>query len=976
MNVFTSPQRRRLLLAVAALGLAAPASLLAQATAPGATATAAKSDDSDESIILSPFTVTTSKDSGYKATNSISGSRIDTAIKDIPMPIEVITDQFIRDSGATDLRQALRYSAGVLLQTQNDQGNTGSSAYHGPGGVNNPEGVTSDPSATYIKVRGFVTSTMLRDGFRRQNATDSVNLARVEVVRGPAALLYGIGNFGGIVNYLTKTPSAKPFGEATVVVGMNNFLRSTIDQTGPITKDGKLAYRINAAIEDTDEYTDFYHQKHWFVSPVIEYKPFEKSSLLFDFEVGERKVNGMGFQQVRSVAGVGVNNDQNEHGGLFTVPGTDPKTFRLSGPDTYQNQQSSNLEIKYTQELLPNLNLFAGWNHSTFNYQQRDVIGSLNVNVGPTSLRRTVVLFPVDPSTPDSNTSVKTGPVEGVILQYNWQKNWFEDTRDQERVELNYKLPLFGNSNRWLHMEHGFLAGLSLEKNDQATWSWGTVANSNNYYAPDDKKGIRYGVQGDGTPDVGLEAISRTDSLAWDKAVYGVYQGTYLDKHLHVLAGVRQDKNDLQNTFTSWNNPTTSSFSRRPQAVDTTRQYGASFAITREISIYGMQSQGLDPNFSGAKDGYGNPLGAVTAKSKEVGLKLDLFNGKLSATISKYKITKEGTPISFWWAPSAIGGKTKWDTSKDIVYNVNNFTPTSVAGGSNGGNGACDASLAQWNTALGSGAAYQKNGNWYVNATKADGAAYLDSVFNYTSAHGYTWPGWLYNYDTETNNSWVDISSTNGTSQTGTSESKGYDGQLLFTPTDNIQIVLNYAYTEVTIINPGNFIKYPSGNKDRWAVWYFPNTDWGLTSQKTSTMYTDPQDTSTWTGYGYGAGTKADDTPKHHVDAFGIYRFKKGALDGLSLGLGGYWESQREYLSGITHGSGQKITDANGNAIVRATPCRLNLDMMASYSWKSKSGKHPQTIQLNINNLLNDTDTYGLIYSAPLNARLEYRYGW
>ncbi|HYD82519.1 MAG TPA: hypothetical protein VEA63_00675, partial [Opitutus sp.] len=87
--------------------------------APPASETSANSADV---VVLSPFQVTTEKDRGYRATNSISGTRLDTAIKELPMPIEVITEEFLRDTGSTDLRQSLRYSSGILLQTQNDYG--------------------------------------------------------------------------------------------------------------------------------------------------------------------------------------------------------------------------------------------------------------------------------------------------------------------------------------------------------------------------------------------------------------------------------------------------------------------------------------------------------------------------------------------------------------------------------------------------------------------------------------------------------------------------------------------------------------------------------------------------------------------------------------------------------------------------------------------------------------------------------------
>src|SRR4051812_46359549 len=79
----------------------------------------------DEAVELSPFTVTTNKDRGYAATNAISGSRVDTPIKDLPVPMQVVTSEFIRDTGATDLRKSLSYVAGISLQSQNDLENNG-----------------------------------------------------------------------------------------------------------------------------------------------------------------------------------------------------------------------------------------------------------------------------------------------------------------------------------------------------------------------------------------------------------------------------------------------------------------------------------------------------------------------------------------------------------------------------------------------------------------------------------------------------------------------------------------------------------------------------------------------------------------------------------------------------------------------------------------------------------------------------------
>jgi len=969
-----------MLWAAIALGCATPMSLFAQSAT---TAPAPEKTSEEDTIVLSPFAVTTNKDSGYKATNSISGTRLDAAIKDIPMPIEVITDQFIKDTGSGNLREALRYSAGVLLQTQNDQGASG---YRGPGGVNNPEGVTADPSNTFIKVRGFVTDTMLRDGFRRQNSTDSVNLSRIEVVRGPAALLYGIGNFGGIVNYLPRLPEAKAGGEAGLVVGTYNFLRGTVTQTGPATSDKKLLYRVSAAAQSTGDHTDFYKEKHYFVSPIIEYKPFAKTDIIADFEYGQQSVRGLGFMQVRSVAGVGVNNDQNENGGMFTVPGTNPRKFRLSGGDTYMNQQAGNMELKLTQELLPNLNLLVGYNHSTFKYQNRDVIGSLNQNVGPKSLQRTVVLYPVDPSTPSSNLNVKTGPVDNVVLQYTWSKGWFSANRDQERAEINYKLDLFHNSNRWLQQTHSFLAGFNYTKEKTEDHSIQTPGDVVNYHSPTDYKAFRFGKQGDGSADRKMVEWDNQRTTTSNPATYGVYQGKLLDNRLTLVAGVRRDRswNRIWMYNPEYNNDGTAhgdkapSTNNSPTNKDTTYQYGVNFAITRELSVYAMHSEGIQPNYQGKLDLYGNPLQAALAKDNEAGVKVDLWNGKISGTFSVFEITRSraqvGSSSLVWFAPIA-SGTLHFNPNKDIVYNINDLNPYN-----NGWNAAVVDSKAQWDAGVASGAIYQATNNqgatnWYVNASKASGATFMDAIFaNVAKEKQYGWWGWIYGgadpgslpFDNLVNNATMDDNGTQKSVATGTDRSKGWDTQLIFSPTENLQVLFSWSHINKVVINAQAWAKYPYP-QDRWAIWYAP-ISWSATAGRPlNEVYTDPSDTSTFIAFGNGLAM--DDTPKDHGTAWVNYQFPKHtALKNLSLGLGGSYESNRT----IYPAYGQNALDNQGNSITLITPKRYQLNAMVKYGFQLQG--HDSSVQLNVDNVLNDRKLYGWIYASPLRWQVTFNY--
>jgi iron complex outermembrane receptor protein len=274
-------------------------------------------------------------------------------------------------------------------------------------------------------------------------------------------------------------------------------------------------------------------------------------------------------------------------------------------------------------------------------------------------------------------------------------------------------------------------------------------------------------------------------------------------------------------------------------------------------------------------------------------------------------------------------------------------------------------------------------GTWYVNATKPDGAAYLDAAFAANDAdNGAAWPGFLYQGESGNslvNNATMDTMAFHGNGSNNaalllTDESKGWDAQILVKASNNLEFLISGAITEVKRLNFGQWMKYPY-LQDRWAVWNFNNGSWGTLSLPRNQVYTTPStatsgpDTATRTGAGQAAG---DDTPKYHVDLWANYNFD-GSLKGLSVGLGGYRESRRQYMSGVTHGSGQLIIDGNGQLLVLYSKPRSNIDAMVGYKWNSANGRS-QFVQLNVVNLLNDQQEYGLVFARPLTAKLTYGY--
>ncbi|HWA25373.1 MAG TPA: TonB-dependent receptor plug domain-containing protein [Lacunisphaera sp.] len=978
------------------------------------TAAPAKTSADDETIVLSPFTVTTDKDNGYGATNSISGSRVNTAIKDIPLPILVITDQFINDIGATNLRESLAYVSGIGLQTQNDLENRGGTfgSPYGPGGVNNPEGVTSNINGVQMKIRGFITNNVLRDGYYRGSPSDSINIDRIEVVQGPNALLYGTGNFGGVVNYLTKKPQTTPHATASVSYGTESFKRATIDSTGAINDSKTLAYRVVAAWEDTDTKIDHQGMSHWYVSPSISWRPTRKTEILAQYEYNDSKQNGFGFRALRAAQGTGatpINNDQLEATGFYWPPGADKRTFNLGGPDTFNNQQQDNIELTLTQQLvdegdwMPRLDFLAGYNNSTFNTQTRDANGGIQqVSVGNPgyNLSQTIVLTSIDNglggSTP-SNGNLQYGTFNNEVVRYAWNRNDASTTRKQERVELTARKSLF--ADKWYQLEDQVLLGYSEISNKIEGANWQTAPGLYSFKGPLELTPIRFATQGDGSPAPGLFQNDRNNiNKGWDRAFYlnnylkfGKLGG--LGDRLILMTGVREDKANNWSTDTQVTiaGVATTTTSRALQSEVRSKQIGAMFKLTKELSIYALKADGFQPNFGGLHEAMsGAPVGADTAKSKEFGVKFDFFEGKVSGTISRYKITKNAWIASGFSTPAPLGHP-RFDPSKPIIYNLGDANGTGFYNpfpGQFTANGQTytpnAAEQAAWIAACNAGAVTLKSpinnqqydsGSIYLNASNPAGAAWLDAFF---AAAAPGWAGWPYKgndiNDPGINNATLDDAAfQNGPQQAAIpaiSQSEGWDGSFIFTPTKQIQIVATASIgTEVQLIDKGKWIKYPYP-QDKWATWYFPNGGFGLKGQKLNEAYTDPTDTSTRTNTGTFPG---DDTPENRFSIFANYKFE-GTLKGWVAGVGMDYQSKRAYFSGVTHGSGQVQTDAAGQVIVLYTPKQYTMNAFVRRDWKSD--RYKQSVQLNIDNVMNDEDLYGTIYAPGLSARLTYTIGY
>lgn len=200
----------------------------------------------------------TSHVEGYVARQSATATKTDTPIIEAPQSISVITADQMQAQGVQNIGQALRYTAGVIGEQF--------------GGL--------DTTVNYYTVRGFQNTMPFVDGLSTQTfftvlspSWDPYGLERIDILRGPASVLYGQTVPGGMVNLVTKRPTAEPFHEASIEVGSRGLVGGQIDVSGPVNRDGTLLYRFTADASSASTQTAFVQDKHVFVAPALTWKP-------------------------------------------------------------------------------------------------------------------------------------------------------------------------------------------------------------------------------------------------------------------------------------------------------------------------------------------------------------------------------------------------------------------------------------------------------------------------------------------------------------------------------------------------------------------------------------------------------------------------------------------------------------------------------------------------------------------------------
>jgi len=550
------------------------------------------SDQSDDEVVrLSPFSVQESADMGrYQAVESTSGARVRMDLMDSTQSISVITNEFMQDIGTAHLHDAMKYVAGI----------------------------NAEPSALdTMNVRGFVSQGATLDGFSQFNWVnqDPIVIDRIEVVKGPNAIIAPQGRPGGVVNNITKRPLFTNTGHASYEVGRWESDRAEVDVNYVVRPD-KLAVRVVGAFTDSDEYGKhgaFYQNTT--VMPMFTYRLSPSTELTVQFQAYNASLTANN--------GVPMSLYAVNHGKIWYQDGL-PRDFEVVGRNITRHQNGQNTRFFLTSQITDKLSMRLVGN---------EVEQSTRSNfMGPSNA-----------------LDVNGNPAEVVTLDpITGQWSWDGVTRnDSPRYRL-------GGANEWYTITHANLQNDFSYEHSGQSWKSQTVAGYAINYTSQHSRAKNYVYDPrlyDFTdpnykpPSYTVEENWRNNasSLGRSNQVY-VYQVINLfDDRLILSASLSQNRyfsGGSDNLPPDPNKPPLPDEETGPNKAEATLPSGGIvYKITPEVSVYyGFSKQEV----LGFRDrDSGIPAHTVPSRQHEGGIRLRLFDGKLYATFAYFDILQE-----------------------------------------------------------------------------------------------------------------------------------------------------------------------------------------------------------------------------------------------------------------------------------------------------------------------------------------------
>ena len=552
------------------------------------------------------------RESSYKNTSSFSGTKTATAIRDIPQTINYVTKEVILDQGASTVNDVVKNVSGVSQYT-----------------------TYNDFSIRGFRTTGNRNSGNLLNGMRAQtslwSASSLANIERVEVIKGPAAALFGNAAPGGIINRVTKKPLLQRLHTVSVNTGSWGTLKTYGDFTGPLNESKSLLYRLNLGYETTDGYRDLQGRNTLTIAPSFSFIPNEKTR--FNVDITYYRLDGK------------VDRGQTIFGDadLYSVP----ITRSLSATNDFLRETQMNISLGLTHKITDNLSYNSTYLNSSYSEDLREHNQANSYYM-------------------QQQGKANTGDPTKILMQALLRQRTFRNNSFNNYINYNFTTGLVKHTLLvgYDYFQVELLPGASqltaggyLLKNGKTTTTF-NPARLNTYVVDANNNPVTnvavFDLNKPTTGNVMKETGKYIFTSGNTKPTLQTSHGVYLQEQLEVsivklLLGLRKE------FFMDYINYKENNEEKIEQQALIPR-VGLVITANDNINFYSTWMKGFEPQTAAIQsdpDRYGGPFDPVYSELYEMGVKTDWFNNRLSATASVFKIIQQNSLYDAF--PAVIG---------------------------------------------------------------------------------------------------------------------------------------------------------------------------------------------------------------------------------------------------------------------------------------------------------------------------------
>lgn len=575
-------------------------------------------------------------------TGASSATKLDIPVLDTPFSVSAYNAEFMKAIETTSVSDLYRYMTGVQRA-----GNTG-----------------YDVTLRGFKSGGGDRNSIMTDGMPglsvRFGSPPTIGVDHVEVVKGPTSVLYGQAQPGGFINIISKKPSARRHLEVNLKgatgIGPLNRARSftgSFDVTGPIDADGALTFRVVAEAGDIKGFRDYAYEHPVYIAPSLAWKIADGTKLTL---MGEHRAT------------------RTHYDNYLVVPNRDVSlitnyTASYQSPNDYQIERGTVGTVLFEHEFSSALKFNAAYRYvdhfdSAFGY--------------------------------DNNT-IRTVTQPGVPTLLGRRARGQENIRTYGFLDVNMSADF-----EMLGIGHKLIVGGTIGKetsNFNRTQFYTAPATGANSLDINIQNPVHneqplsfYPLCNTGTGLTVAICSAAGSSLTWRDSTQkskGAYISDLITLHkmFKVMLGLRYA--DEQQDSVELRIPGSPAQSKRDTAW--LPLAGLIFQPQENISIYGSFSTSFVPVAASQQDVFGlNPFRPTKAESIEGGIKAELFDKRLTATLAYFDIKKKDT-INTFTCPANLAALNAYITANAITAPSN--APRDTAGNLVPATGTCSAPI-------------------------------------------------------------------------------------------------------------------------------------------------------------------------------------------------------------------------------------------------------------------------------------------